>query len=294
MVQPPPAAAARRAPGRARKRPAAAPRHPRWTSPPPDRASRRPCDVAPADQPLPLPAVPSLQPARRCLRAVASIAIPPPAGHYRCPSRVTTSIANPMTTAAGTNHQVCSAVTGAAHQAASCSRALTALRPACPARAGSGSSPRPPHHGAQLGDLVHAERDHPALVGSVRPHPDEQTRRAVIAGVLPHRDVARDPLVTDWLARLALPVRAVIIQLWSLAVLDQLRLVRSRRLVFAGHDGVRAMCAPAQQSCEADGSPRRSVCRVTPNSAHHERSTVPRRTVTRGDWAERHPCAWDS
>jgi hypothetical protein len=31
----------------------------------------------------------------------------------------------------------------------------------------------------------------------------------------------------------------VIIQLWSLAVLDQLRLVRSRRLVFAGHDGVR-------------------------------------------------------
>ena len=169
-----------------------------------------------------------------------------------------------MTTAAGTNHQVCSAVTSAAHQAASCARALP--RPACPARAGSGSSPRPPHHGAQLGDLVHAERDHPALVGSVRPHPDEQGRRAVIAGVLPHRDVARDPLVTDWLARLALPVRAVIIQLWSLAVLDQLRLVRSRRLVFAGHDGVRAMCAPAQQSCEADGSPRRSVCRVTPTA----------------------------
>jgi len=185
---------------------------------------------------------------------------------YRCPSRVTTSIANPMTTPAGTSHQVCSAVTSAAHQAASCSRALPALRPACPAQAGSGSSPRPLHHGTQLGDLAHAERDHPALVGSVRPHPDEQTRRTVIAGVLPHRDVARDPLVTDWLARLALPVRAVIIQLWSLAVLDQLRLVRSRRLVFAGHDGVHAMCAPAQQSCEADRSPRRSVCRVTPTA----------------------------
>jgi hypothetical protein len=73
------------------------------------------------------------------------------------------------------------------------------------------------------------------------------------------------------LARLALPVRAVIIQLWSLAVLDQLRLVRSRRRVFAGHDGARAMCAPAQQSCEADGSPRRSVCRVTPTSRRARR-----------------------
>lgn len=165
-------------------------------------------------------------------------------------------------------------------------QALTALRPACPARAGSGSSPRPPHHGAQLGDLVHAERDHPALVGSVRPHPDEQTRRAVIAGVLPHRDVARDPLVTDWLARLALPVRAVIIQLWSLAVLDQLRLVRSRRLVFAGHDGVRAMCAPAQQSCEADGSPRRSVCRVTPTA--HTTNDQP----CRGEQESRFTCVW--
>jgi hypothetical protein len=77
------------------------------------------------------------------------------------------------------------------------------------------------------------------------------------------------------LARLALPVRAVIIQLWSLTVLDQLRLVRSRRLVFAGHDGVHAMCAPAQQSYEADGSPRRSVCRVTPTA--HTTNDQPRR-----------------
>jgi hypothetical protein len=145
----------------------------------------------------------------------------------------------------------------------------------------------------QLGDLVHAEGDHPALVGSVRPHPDEQTRRAVIAGVLPHRDVARDPLVTDWLARLALPIRAVIIQLWSLAVLDQLRLVRSRRLVFAGHDGARVV---RTSSAVVRSRWVTTLLRLSRNthSAHHERSTVPMRTVNRGDSAERHPCAWNS
>ena len=200
MVQPPPDAAARRAPGRAPERPAAAPRHPRWTSPPPI-APERPVDVAPADQPQPLPAVPSLQPARRCLKG---------GRQHRHP---TTSGPLPMPQPGHDQHRQ-PEDDGCWHEPPGMQRgpqcrppgrqllqALTALRPACPARAGSGSSPLPPHHGAQLGDLVHAERDHPALVGSVRPHPDEQTRRASIAGVLPHRDVARDPLVTDWLAR---------------------------------------------------------------------------------------------
>jgi hypothetical protein len=79
------------------------------------------------------------------------------------------------------------------------------------------------------------------------------------------------------LARLALPVRAVITQLWSLAVLDQLRLVRSRRLVFAGHDGVRDVrTSSAVVRSRWVTTPQR-LSRNT-NSAHHERSTVPRRT----------------
>ena len=228
MVQPPPAAAARRAPGRARRRPAAAPRHPRWTSPRTVRATAAARRCHTASRPAASAsggAVPAAREAvsqggRQHRHPTTSGPLPmPQPGHdqHRQPDDD------------GCWHEPPGMQRGhqCAHQAASCSRALTALRPACPAHGSSGSSPRPPHHGAQLGDLVHAERDHPALVGSVRPHPDEQTRRAVIAGVLPHRDVARDPLVTDWLARLALPVRAVIIQLWSLAVLDQLRLVRS-------------------------------------------------------------------
>ena len=230
MVQPPPAAAARRAPGRARRRPAAAPRHPRSTSPRTVRATAaaRRCHTAsrPAASasggavPSRLPRGGVLQGGRQHRHPTTSGPLPmPQPGHdqHRQPDDDACWHEQP---GMQRGHQC-------AHQAASCSRALTALRPACPAHGSSGSSPRPPHHGAQLGDLVHAERDHPALVGSVRPHPDEQTRRAVIAGVLPHPDVARDPLVTDWLARLALPVRAAIIQLWSLAVLDQLRLVRS-------------------------------------------------------------------